>query len=189
MNTPAHLIFGLAAFGRPGRRRVTAAAVAGGLAPDLSLYLMAGVSIWVMGIPARTVFRELYYSDAWQAVFAVDNSFPVWGLLLAIGLWRGWPALRAFAGAGLLHLAFDLPLHTHDARRHFWPLSDWRFESPVSYWDRAAHAGIVAPLELGASALLTGVILWRFRSAAVRIGALLLLAMEMSASGVWRFVF
>ncbi|GAD54647.1 hypothetical protein [Limimaricola cinnabarinus] len=30
MNTPAHLIFGAAAFGRPGHARVTAAALLGG---------------------------------------------------------------------------------------------------------------------------------------------------------------
>ncbi|WP_328795072.1 hypothetical protein [Jannaschia marina] len=42
MNTPAHLIIGLAAFGKPGRPRVTAAALCGALLPDLSLYLMAG---------------------------------------------------------------------------------------------------------------------------------------------------
>ena len=189
MNTPAHLIFGLAAFGRPGHPRVTAAAVAGGLAPDLSLYLMAGTAMWGMGIPAERVFRELYYSDAWQAVFAIDNSVPLWLGLLALGLWARRAALTAFAGAGALHLAFDLPLHTHDARRHFWPFTDWRFESPVSYWDRSAHAGIVAPLELGLSAMLTALILWRFGSWWVRGGALTLLAMEASASGVWRFVF
>ena len=39
MNTPAHLLFGVAAFGKPDRRGVTAAALGGSLIPDLSLYL------------------------------------------------------------------------------------------------------------------------------------------------------
>lgn len=43
MNTPAHLIIGLAAFGKPGAPRVTAAALAGAMIPDLSLYLLAVV--------------------------------------------------------------------------------------------------------------------------------------------------
>jgi len=48
MNTPAHLIFGLAAFGDPARKAVTAAALAGALIPDASLYLMAGAHLLVL---------------------------------------------------------------------------------------------------------------------------------------------
>ena len=144
MNTPAHLIFGLAAFGRPGDPRVTAGALLGSALPDLSLYGMAGVSLYVLDIPARTVFRELYYSDAWQTVFAMDNSFLVWGFLLALAIWLGGPWAVALCGAALLHLAFDFPLHNEDARRHFWPLTDWVWRSPLSYWDDDHHGAIVA---------------------------------------------
>lgn len=112
MNTPAHLIFGAAAFGKPGRPDVTAAAVFGALLPDLSLYLMVSWAMFVRGIDARVIFDELYFSEAWQAVFAVDNSMPIWGIALALGLWRRWPVLTAFAGAGLLHLVFDLACTT-----------------------------------------------------------------------------
>lgn len=35
----------------------------------------------------------------------------------------GWPATG------------DLPLHHDDAHRHFFPFLEWRFVSPVSYWD------------------------------------------------------
>lgn len=159
------------------------------MAPDASLYLMVAVSIWGMGIPAETVFREYYYSDAWQQVFAVDNSFILWGLLFALAFWRRWVPLIAFAGAGLLHLALDFPLHTHDARMHFWPVSDWVFESPVSYWDNAAYAWAVGPFALSASLIFAYLVIRRYRTipVAVLIGALVL--MELSASGIWRFVF
>jgi hypothetical protein len=80
MNTPAHLIMGVAAFGKPGRRRITAGALFGALAPDVSLYVMVSWSIWVLGIEPRVVFGQYYYSGAWQQVFAVDNSFILWGL-------------------------------------------------------------------------------------------------------------
>ena len=66
----------------------------------------------------------------------------------------------AFAAAGLLHLALDFPLHNDDARRHFWPISDWVFESPLSYWDSAHHAAWVAPFGL-AAVLAAAVVLWR----------------------------
>jgi hypothetical protein len=189
MNTPAHLIFAAAAFADPARRKVTAAALAGGLAPDLSLYLMVGTSLYLLDIPAREVFGQLYFSPAWQQVFAVDNSFVVWGVLLALAMRLRAPALTAFAGAGLLHLAFDFPLHHDDARRHFWPLTDWAFASPLSYWDRAHFGGVVGPIEIAACAGLTLVLLWRFRGWRARAGFAALFALEFGASGVWRFVF
>ena len=189
MNTPAHLLVGGAVFGKPDRKGVTVAAFLGALAPDVSLYLMVAVSIWGLGIPADTVFRELYYSDAWQSVFAVDNSFILWGIALGLALWRGNAALVAFSGAALLHLAFDFPLHTHDARMHFWPLSDWVFESPVSYWDSRAHAGAVAPVALTMS-VGAGVYLWvRHKTWTIKAIVAVLLAMELMSSGIWRFVF
>jgi len=135
VNTPAHLLLGAAVFARPDDPRRTWGAVLGGFAPDLSLYLMAGVAIGVMGIPPERVFGTLYYSAAWQGVFAVDNSIVLWGIgcALAIRAGSGWAV--ALTGAALLHLATDLLLHGQDARMQFWPLTDWKFYSPLSYWD------------------------------------------------------
>ena len=132
MNTPAHLILGAAAFGRPEARSVTWLALAGAMAPDLSLYLMAGVSIFLMDISAQRVFDVLYYSDAWQQVFAIDNSFILWGIALGVAIWKKSAGGIAFSAAALLHIALDFPLHNHDARMHFWPISDWKFISPIS---------------------------------------------------------
>ncbi|MEM6387213.1 MAG: cobalamin biosynthesis protein CobQ [Pseudomonadota bacterium] len=189
MNTPAHLIVGTAVFGKPHGRGTYLAALAGAMTPDLSLYVMVAVSIWVMGISPRVVFGEYYYSDAWQAVFAVDNSFVLWGVLFAVAVWRGMPRLFAFAGAALLHIALDFPLHTHDARMHFWPLTNWVFESPISYWDTGAYAGVVGPLELVLS-VLCAVYLWRrFHDIWVRSATAILMVMEVLSTGIWRFFF
>ncbi len=160
MNTPAHLIFGAAAFARPWSARVSAAAIFGALVPDLSLYIMTFWALYMRAIPAQTVFGELYFSPAWQGVFAVDNSVPLWGCLLAVAGLLHRPALTAFAGAGLLHLVSDLPLHNEDARRHFWPISDWVFRSPLSYWDPQRYGHIVGPIEVVICAVLS-VVLWR----------------------------
>lgn len=189
MNTPAHLLLGTAVFSRPQYKGTYASALAGSMAPDLSLYVMVAVSIWGLGLPARVVFDEYYYSDSWQQVFAVDNSFIIWGLLFALAFCRSMPRLIAFSGAGLLHLALDFPLHTHDARMHFWPLTDWVFVSSVSYWDTRAHAGIIGPLEVALS--LGGALLlwWRFADLRVRAATLVFLAMETVSTGIWRFVF
>ena len=161
MNTPAHLLLGAAVMGRKEAPRLMWAAMLGGLLPDLSLYLMGGVSIYVLGIPPMVVFRELYYSAPWQTVFAVDNSFFVWGALAGLAVWRrsGWGI--ALTGAAILHLCLDLPLHHDDGRAHFWPLTRWIFESPYSYWDTRHGAGWIGPAEALVAAASALVILWR----------------------------
>ncbi len=189
MNTPAHLIFGAAAFGKAGQPKVTAAAVLGALLPDLSLYLMAGWALYVRRIPARIVFDEYYFSDAWQQVFAIDNSFVVWGALLMLALWRrsGWPV--ALTGAVLLHLAFDFPLHHDDARRHFWPISDWVFESPLSYWDRRHHGDIIGLLEIALSLVACGWLWMRHQSAMARLLIAIAALSQLLPGIVWAWVF
>ncbi|GFE63426.1 cobalamin biosynthesis protein CobQ [Litoreibacter roseus] len=189
MNTPAHLIFGAAAFARPNDWKINCAAILGAFAPDASLYAMAGWHLRVLGTPPEVVFRELYYSDAWQSVFAVDNSFFVWGALLALALYFRRSAGIAFAGAGLLHLALDFPLHHDDGRMHFWPVSTWVFESPVSYWDRAHYGDIIGPIEIAVSLLLLGLLWRRFRSAIARGLLLLAACFQIAPVFFWLLVF
>ncbi|MEL6886631.1 MAG: cobalamin biosynthesis protein CobQ [Pseudomonadota bacterium] len=142
--------------------KVLVAAFVGAMLPDLSLYLLAGASLFVLGIPPQHVFDVLYFSDLWQTIFAIDNSFFVWGALFGIAVWRKVPWAIALTGAALLHLALDMPLHHDDGRPHFWPLSRWVFESPVSYWDVNHGAVWVAPFE-AVLALGAAIVLWRRR--------------------------
>ncbi|MEL6452125.1 MAG: cobalamin biosynthesis protein CobQ [Pseudomonadota bacterium] len=189
MNTPAHLLLGAAAFGKPGTSRILLAAFAGGLLPDLSLYLLAGTSLFVLGIPPQRVFNELYFSDAWQTVFAIDNSFLLWGALLALAVWRKAAWAVALTSAALLHLCLDFPLHHDDGRSHFWPLTSWVFESPFSYWDRAHGAMWIAPIE-GLLALGAAVLLWLRRIPLwARVVTLLMLAAEVWIVRQWLFFF
>ena len=131
----------------------------------------------------------LYYSDLWQAVFAVDNSFFVWGGLLGFALWCRSAAFIAFAGAALLHLALDFPLHNDDARAHFWPVTDWKFISPVSYWDRSHYAGIVGPLEMLASLLCLGYLWRQFKTLMPRLILIGAAGLQLAPVFVWAFVF
>jgi membrane-bound metal-dependent hydrolase YbcI (DUF457 family) len=189
MNTPAHLIIGLAAFSKPAQRRVTWAAGIGAIAPDLSLYLMAGASLTVVQIPPEVVFGQLYFSAGWQQVFAIDNSFLLWGLLLAFMLWRAAPAGIAFAGAALLHLALDFPLHHDDGRPHFWPATDWIFASPLSYWDGDHHAAWVAPAEGILALVCAGVLIRRHRGYVIPMLCGALLVMEYMVIRSWLLFF
>ncbi|MCP5088592.1 MAG: cobalamin biosynthesis protein CobQ, partial [Rhodobacteraceae bacterium] len=147
-------------FAKPGQKKVNTAALLGGFLPDFSLYFMVFWHRFVLDLSENEIFGRLYFSERWQYIFAIDNSFFVWGAILglALAVKRDW--LVVLAGAALLHLAFDFPLHHDDGRAHFWPFSMWRFESPFSYWDPRHYGTILAPLEY-AFALILLAILWR----------------------------
>ncbi|MBC6441869.1 MAG: cobalamin biosynthesis protein CobQ [Rhodobacteraceae bacterium] len=147
MITTTHMLVGAAIFARPGHHRLTWAALAGGLAPDFSLYAMFFWYRFIQGKSARVIFDDLYFTPCWQAVFAIDNSFFVWGGLLAVSALARTPAVPAFAATGALHVLMDFPVHNDDARAHFWPLTMWKFESPVSYWDPAHYGHIFGLFE------------------------------------------
>ncbi len=189
MNTPAHLIFAATAFGGKSRESVLGAAVLGGFLPDLSLYAMAGTSIFLLDIEPQHVFDVLYFSDAWQQVFAIDNSFILWGIALGLAIWFKSSIWVALCAGALLHLALDFPLHGEDARMHFWPITDWKFISPFSYWDTGGGARWVGLIE-STLAVSCVVILWRrWRQWAWRSLFLLLAIMQLGVSGIWSFVF
>ena len=189
MNTPAHLLIGAAIMGKKNDPTLIWAALAGAVMPDVSLYLLAGGALYLFSIPPQVVFDELYFSTAWQAIFAVDNSFFVWGGALTLVIWWRKPWVIAFAGAGFIHLCLDFPLHHDDGRAHFWPLSHWIYESPLSYWDRGHGAHWIAPLE-GALAAIAGVRIWLLRPGWKILSlVLLLLAAELSVTWIWVFVF
>ena len=184
MNTPAHLIIGAAVFARPGDKATNSAALAGAIIPDLSLYVMAANELLIRNTDPGIVFGQMYFSEEWQRIFAVDNSVFLWTAVLVMGLalqrnraadlgdaatspasWmKSFPVranwIAVLGGAALLHLALDFPFHHDDGRAHFWPLSNWIFESPLSYWDPAHFGQIVGPLE-GVLCLWLCVLLWR----------------------------
>jgi hypothetical protein len=154
------MLLGAAVFGRgPGRGRAALAAAAGGLTPDLAAFALV---LWAAarGMDGQTIFREAYFSAPWQAVMAPFHSAPLWLALLVLSWSLGRPSATAFAGSALLHQAFDLPLHADDPHRHLWPLSDWRFHSPVSYWDPRHSGAWIQPLEIALGLGLV-LVLWR----------------------------
>ena len=186
MNTPTHLLIAAAAFARPDHpRRQNASALGGGLLPDLSLYLLVAFESLILGLSLDEIFRERYFSPLWQGIFAIDNSAPLYAALLGLGVWLRQPWLWALAGAALLHIAMDFPLHHDDGRAHLQPFTDWVFQSPVSYWDPAHYAGIVAPLEI-LLALGLCVLLWlRFQNWPTRLAIGLAAAAQLSTGALW----
>jgi membrane-bound metal-dependent hydrolase YbcI (DUF457 family) len=88
------------------------------------------------------------------------HSFPLLGAAWLVARRTGRTGWAAGFLSALLHAACDLLTHEEDAHRHLWPLSGWRFASPVSYWDPAHHGHLFAPLEM-AAVLVAVALLWR----------------------------
>jgi len=164
MNSPTHSLLALALLskkGQPGRNR---AVFIGALLPDIVIYFWAPWQTLVNGNSQRDIWDVLYFEPPMQTLIAIFNSIPIYAAIAVIGYFamgKKWgAALLFFALAVLIHMATDMPVHGHDAYRHFWPLSDWRFHSPISYWERDLHAGWVSAVEaiIGLTSI---VILWR----------------------------
>lgn len=148
----------------------TTAFLWGGAAPDIPLIAMTvGAATWFtvvrgweLGDALQHVFRDLYFSDPWWK--AINNLLqsPVmlagWlGLALLLRRYRpaaGRVLLWFFAGVAL-HVAADVPLHHDDGPLLLFPFDwDYRFSSPVSYWDPDHHGDVVGMIELGAVVLM-----------------------------------
>jgi len=160
MMTPTHLLLScglLTARNSPARNL---AVIAGGAAPDLP---MLGLFIWdryVQGLDEGTIWEERYWTDAWQIPTAIGHSIPIALVILAVGMAMRWQAMMFFAGSVLVHVAGDLPFHNDDAHMHLWPLSRYKFISPISYWDPAHYGTIMHWVELALMVAML-VVLWR----------------------------
>ena len=181
MMTHSHILVGAVLFARPGAPFAAAAAIAGSLAPDLDVAMM-WVTERIGGASSCVIFRQRFWESPWVEVQAIFNSAPLWALLALLG-WlardRIGAALFAFGCAGLLHVAADFALHADDARAHLQPFADWRFHSPVSYWDPAYYGREVQIAE-AVFALTLILVLWR-RFGGWRARAPLALAGALSA--------
>ncbi len=147
MTTPAHAVVNLLVLGRQKTPKLQGAIIAGAIIPDVPMFLFYFFEKVVQGTPEWTIWTHTYFEQRWQTFFDLFNSLPLigLGLLVTISLkYRGWSVLLISMA---LHAVCDLLLHHDDAHRHFFLLSDWRFRSPVSYWDPNHFGGIVAPLE------------------------------------------
>jgi hypothetical protein len=119
----------------------------------------------------------------WQLAIDISNSLLLFIALLGFGSaitkWNKENAkygflLIIFSIAAITHLAGDFFLHVDDAHAHFWPLSDWRYSSPFSYWNPDHHGRTISMFEAMLGISLSIVLFRRFGGMAVR--GLLILA-------------
>ena len=147
MNTPAHAVLNLLVLARGGPPQAQLVVTAGALLPDTPMFIFYFAQRLILRTPEDVIWSQSYYQTSWQNFFDFFNSAPLIGLGLVVALvtkMRLW--VLFFCSMGL-HILADFPLHHDDAHRHFFPFSDWRFESPLSYWDPRYHGVLITSLE------------------------------------------
>lgn len=147
MNTPAHVVVNLAVLGRKDRAGIIAAVLCGALLPDVPMILFYGYAKLAAGIPEAQIWSTTYHLPQWQAFFDFFNSLPLIAAGYLIARVAGAKRSALLFASMALHCLSDLLLHHDDAHRHLFPFSDWRFRSPVSYWDPQHYGHILGPLE------------------------------------------
>lgn len=155
MNTPAHMALSLAVLGRGASRAEWGLILAGAFLPDAFL------------------FADHFLRGAARLPAEIFNSLPLYAAALTAGYFLRIRWLMLLAASALLHIAFDLPLHAGDAHVHFWPASDWRLVSPVSFWDAAHHGRLFGLLEAVLFAICLAIIWRRIDTGAGRVLAAL----------------
>ena len=178
--TQTHSLLALAALGRRDATRRNVTVLAGSLLPDVFIYIAWPWLTFVRGESQERIWRDIYFDTPMQTWGALFNSAPLYAALAVAGWFtrrsKFGTLLLAFSLAALIHIATDLPVHAEDAHRHFWPLTDWRFHSPVSYWNPAYGAQWVGMLEALIGIGLCVLLLRRFRARWTHIALWLLLA-------------
>ena len=147
MITPSHIIYNLALLREPGNRTRNLAVVAGAMVPDLLTYIFFFLTYFVFGYSMSEIWDDMYFNSEWRVFINATHSLILWPLGAFIAyLWHKRTAMFFFLSS-TVHVVFDFFVHTDDAYAHFWPLTDWRFISPVSYWNPAEYGHIVGLLD------------------------------------------
>lgn len=127
-----------------------------------------------LGRSEYSIWSSDYFQQQWQYVFDVFHSIP----LIAAAAFVSWRACRSlwlvFFLSMLLHALGDLPLHHDDAHAHFLPFLNWRFVSPVSYWDPQYYGRYFAVAEI--ALVFIGALMLTRRSLEWRVVALAAIA-------------
>lgn len=148
MKTPSHWILNLVFLGQAVSPAAKIAITLGAILPDLPIFVFYAISKYIHRLPESTIWNQAYYAPFWQNTVALFHSLPLAGLGLAVCAACQWQPGVMLCLSLMAHSLLDLPVHHDDAHRHFFPLSDYRWMSPISYWDRAHYGSIVALVEL-----------------------------------------
>lgn len=195
MNTQTHVLMGAVLFGRKVPRAAWAAAL-GGFVPDLPMLSIVAY-LRMSGHTFEEIFGTLYWSPWWQIANAIGHNFILWVAVILVSLLlvdkseggaAAWARLAMpFAAAALVHSGADFLLHREDAHMHFWPLSQWRFVSPVSYWDRNHYGGPFSLFESALGIIMALYLFIRWRRWPLRVALVLCIALYAAIPAMFIF--
>ena len=136
--------------------------------PMLTLTAIGNYLPLYCGLLFAALFMSLVYTRRLKTIKPAETSLPL--SRAPCRLWKllSQSALALFALAAMTHLLGDFPVHAADAHPHFWPFSDWRFHSPISYWDQNHYGTIFSYAEAVLGILLSVIVFRRFKSLYVR---------------------
>lgn len=155
MNTPSHAIINLFLLGKQSLPQVNLPIFIGAILPDIPIFFFYGWAKLIARQSEKQIWSETYYQPFWQNIVAIFHSLPLALAGWLISDYLNWQSLEILFISLVLHSLGDLPVHNDDAHRHFFPLSNYRFISPISYWDRKHHGAIVSLIELSLVLLAT----------------------------------
>jgi hypothetical protein len=147
VNTPSHAILNLCLLTNEQKARFNLPIAIGAVLPDLPIFMFYFWAKYIARMSSSQMWSEGYFQPFWQNLTALFHSIPlavVGGLICHY--WR-WTIAEFIFISMILHSLGDLPVHNDDAHRHFFPFSNYRFISPVSYWDIKHHGAIASLIE------------------------------------------
>lgn len=145
-----------------------AAFIVGSVLPDLPLGVLTLLAIFgTSSTDAAMSFMDRAYisSPLWIALHNTPHSFVVMGGLSLVGYallprrWGRW--LLWYAAGAVLHVISDILTHAMDGPMFLYPLSSFRFQSPISYWDPDYYGRAFTMLEYTLDALLLAFLVTR----------------------------
>jgi membrane-bound metal-dependent hydrolase YbcI (DUF457 family) len=181
LNTYTHLLV-TAACSEPLKRRGipvhTRGVLLGSVMPDVPLIILTlGFFLYrrfVDPMPGEGMFPQLYDdlyfgNPLWIISHSFFHSPPMVALFAAVGYYgirteKSWgAALFWFAAACGLHSVIDILTHHNDGPLLLFPFNwEYRFITPISYWDSRHYGNIVGPLEhlMNLGIILYFVVVW-----------------------------
>lgn len=128
-------------------KKRTLSFILGAFFPDTPTFLFFIVSSLILQVPANIMWGDMYFNSYWSIPITLSHSFIIWPFLITISAYFGFKFLKWFSISALFHSIVDFTVHTGDAYRHFYPFSDWKFHSPISYWNSMEYGQYVSTFD------------------------------------------
>lgn len=145
-------------------------ALIGGIVPDIITYIFYLYYRFFQGVSSTVIWDSLYFNSPWSPFITLSHSFILWTTIIFFAVVFTWPLLRWLAIGALFHTVVDFFVHNEDAYANFWPLSNWRFESPISYWDPNLFGLIVSRFDAIFVIIILIIFYKEIKNIAVKIG-------------------